>query len=39
MGTTNSKHNNLTTWDLEMIEISWSFIKDKQNFGLNTMVR
>ena len=25
--------------DLEMIEISWSFVKDKQSLGLNTMVR
>ena len=34
MGTsTFSKH------DLEMIEISWSFVKDKELLGLNTMVR
>ncbi len=25
--------------DLEMIEISWSFVKDKQLLGLNTMIR
>ena len=25
--------------DLEMIEISWSFVKDKQLLGLNTMVK
>ena len=25
--------------DLEMIEISWSFVKDKELLGLNTMVR
>lgn len=29
----------LTSWDLEMIEISWAFIKDKQDLGLNTMIR
>jgi hypothetical protein len=25
--------------DLEMIEISWSFVKDKELLGLNTMVK
>jgi len=25
--------------DLEMIEISWSFVRDKQLLGLNTMIR
>ena len=25
--------------DLEMIEISWSFVKDKESLGLNTMIR
>ena len=25
--------------DLEMIEISWAFVKDKQLLGLNTMIR
>jgi hypothetical protein len=25
--------------DLEMIEISWSFVRDKQLLGLNTMVK
>ncbi len=25
--------------DLEMIEISWSLVKDKQSLGLNTMIR
>ena len=25
--------------DLEMIEISWSFVKDKESLGLNTMVK
>jgi len=25
--------------DLEMIEISWSFVQDKQDLGLNTMIR
>ena len=25
--------------DLEMIEISWSFVKNKQLFGVKTMVR
>ena len=34
MGTsTFSKH------DLEMIDISWSFVKNKQELGLNTMIR
>ena len=34
MGTsTFSKH------DLEMIGISWSFVKNKQELGLNTMIR
>jgi hypothetical protein len=32
-GSSFSKH------DLEMIEISWIFLKDKQNLGLNTMIR
>lgn len=34
-----SKANELTTRDLEMIEISWSFVKEKQDLGLNTMIR
>ena len=25
--------------DLEMIEISWSFVKDKELLGLNTMIK
>ena len=25
--------------DLEMIEISWSFVKDKEKLGVNTMIR
>ena len=25
--------------DLEMIEISWAFVKDKQSLSLNTMIR
>jgi len=25
--------------DLEMIEISWSFVRDKQNLGLNAMIK
>jgi hypothetical protein len=25
--------------DLEMIEISWSFVKNKQEIGFNTMIR
>jgi hypothetical protein len=25
--------------DLEMIEISWTFVKDKKLLGLNTMIR
>ena len=25
--------------DLEMIEISWAFVKDKQLLGLNTIIR
>jgi len=34
MGTsTFSKH------DLEMIDISWSFVRNKQELGLNTMIR
>lgn len=39
MGAANSKDYTLTSWDLEMIVISWSFIKDKQYFGLNTMAK
>ena len=30
---TSSKH------DLEMIEICWTFVKDKKLLGLNTMIR
>jgi hypothetical protein len=32
-GSSFSKH------DLEMIEISWIFLKDKQDLGLKTMVK
>jgi hypothetical protein len=39
MGASNSKNFELSAWDLEMIEISWSFVKDKQHLGVNTMVR
>jgi hypothetical protein len=39
MGTSDSKDNQFTIWDLEMIEISWSFVKEKQDLGLNTMIR
>ena len=39
MGSSASKNNHLTTWDLEMIEISWAFVKDKQLLGLNTIIR
>lgn len=38
MGNTFSNYE-FTSWDLEMIEISWLFVKDKQNLGLNTMVK
>jgi hypothetical protein len=34
-----STSRQLTSWDLEMIEISWSFVKEKQDLGLNTMIR
>ncbi len=30
MGNTNSNFE-FTSWDLEMIEISWLFVKEKQN--------
>ena len=39
MGASTSKHNHLTSWDLEMIEISWAFVRYKQELGLNTMIR
>jgi len=39
MGTSDSKDKQFTIWDLEMIEISWSFVKEKQDLGLNTMIR
>jgi len=29
----------LSKHDLEMIEISWSFVKDKEAIGLNTMIK
>ena len=34
-----STSNHLTSMDLEMVEISWSFVKDKQTLGLKTMIR
>ena len=34
-----STSNHLTSMDLEIIEISWSFVKDKQILGLKTMIR
>jgi len=37
MGNSHSDH--LTTLDLEMIEVSWSFVRDKHDLGLNTMVK
>ena len=37
MGASTSRQ--LTSWDLEMIEISWSFVKDKQELGVNTMIK
>jgi len=33
------KNDDLTLKDLEMIEISWSFVKDKQELGVNTMIK
>ncbi len=39
MGATTSKNIHLTSWDLEMIEISWAFVRYKQELGLNTMIR
>jgi hypothetical protein len=39
MGSLTSRENQLTSLDLEMIKISWSFVKDKQDLGLNTMIR
>ena len=39
MGSFTSKENQLTSLDLEMIKMSWSFVKDKQDLGLNTMIR
>jgi hypothetical protein len=37
MGSSSSNH--FRSSDLEMIEISWSFVKDKQILGMKTMVR
>jgi hypothetical protein len=41
MGTSESKSKNeeLSSKDLEMIVISWSFVNDKQELGVNTMIR
>jgi hypothetical protein len=39
MGSSACKNEQLTSWDLEMIEISWSFVIDKQSLGLNAMIR
>jgi len=35
----NSNSNNLTSMDIEIIEISWSSIKNKQELGLKTMIK
>ena len=35
----NSFSDELTIMDLEMIEISWTFVKDKQDLGINTMIK
>ena len=32
-------YTSLSKHDLEMIEISWSFVKDKEVIGLNTMIK
>lgn len=37
MGSSSSNH--FKSSDLEMIEISWSFVRDKQILGMKTMVR
>ena len=34
-----SSSNHFKSSDLEMIEISWSFVRDKQILGMKTMVR
>jgi hypothetical protein len=39
MGVSSFSRHQLTSNDLEMIEISWSFVKEKQELGLNTMIR
>ena len=39
MGVSSFSRHQLTSNDLEMIEISWSFVKNKQEFGLNTMIK
>jgi hypothetical protein len=35
----NSFSDELTIMDLEMIEISWTFVKDKQDLGITTMIK
>jgi hypothetical protein len=35
----NSFSDELTLMDLEMIEISWTFVNDKQDLGINTMIK
>jgi hypothetical protein len=37
MGNSHSDH--LTCRDLEMIDISWTFVKDKEDLGLKTMIK
>ena len=37
MGNSHSDH--LTYRDSEMIDISWTFVKDKEDLGLKTMIK
>lgn len=39
MGVSNSRNFQLNAWELNMIEISWSFVNDKQDLGVKTMIR
>jgi hypothetical protein len=39
MGASNSRNCQLSSWELEMIEISWAFVDDKQDLGVKTMIR
>ena len=39
MGVSNSRNFQLNARELNMIEISWSFVNDKQDLGVKTMIR